>query len=163
MGALEEVRDLAGAVVRRRSLSLWDVEMGGQPGRAVVRVFVDGEDGVDLDTVAEVAEEISRGLDLRDPIPGRYTLEVSSPGLERSLKEPEHWRASVGKKVVVKTKEKLVGDSHRLDATVDGTTADAVVLRRDGDEGTLEVPFEAIRSARTVFEWGPGGDSQKGG
>ena len=55
--------------------------MGGQPGRSVLRVFVDGENGgVDLDTVAEVSEEISRALDLRDPIPGRYTLEVSSPG-----------------------------------------------------------------------------------
>lgn len=153
MGVLEEVRDLAEAVARRRSLLLWDVEVGGQPGRSIVRVFVDGENGVDLDTVAEVSEEISRGLDLRDPIPGRYTLEVSSPGLERTLKGPGHWRASVGKKVVVKTKEKLVGDSHRLDATVDGTTADAVVLRVNGDDGTVEVPFEAIRSARTVFEW----------
>ena len=153
MSALEEVRDLAEAVARRRSLRLWDVEVGGQPGRAIVRVFVDADDGVDLDTVAEVSEEISRGLDLRDPIPGRYTLEVSSPGLERTLKAPDHWRASVGKKVVVKTKEKLVGDSHRLDATVDATTADAVVLRKETDGGTVEVPFEAIRSARTVFEW----------
>jgi ribosome maturation factor RimP len=158
IGALEEVRDLAEAVAERRSLRLWDVEMGGQPGRAIVRVFVDGDDGVDLDTVAEVSEEISRGLDLRDPIQGRYTLEVSSPGLERSLKEPEHWRLSVGKKVIVKTKDKLVGDSHRLDAIVDGTTGDSVVLRPDGREGTVEVPFEAIRSARTVFEWNAGGD-----
>jgi ribosome maturation factor RimP len=161
MGALEEVRDLAEAVARRRSLRLWDVEMGGRPGRAIVRVFVDADDGLDLDTVAEVSEEISRGLDLRDPIQGRYTLEVSSPGLERSLKEPEHWRVSVGKKVVVKTKEKLVGDSHRLDAVVDSATADAVVLRRDGDDGTVEVPFEAIRSARTVFEWGAGDEAPK--
>lgn len=166
MGALEEVRDLAEAVARRRSLTLWDVEMGGQPGRAIVRVFVEGDDGVDLDTVAEVAEEISRGLDLRDPIQGRYTLEVSSPGLERSLKEPEHWRASAGKKVIVKTKEKLVGDSHRIDATVDGTTDGAVVLRTEGGAGTVEVPFDAIRSARTVFEWNAGEapkKSQKGG
>lgn len=156
MGALEEVRDLAEAVARRRSLRLWDVEMGGQPGRAIVRVYVDGDDGVDLDTVAEVSEEISRGLDLRDPIQGRYTLEVSSPGLERSLKEPDHWRASVGKKVVVKTKEKIAGDTHRLDALVDATTDDAVVLRREEDGETVEVPFEAIRSARTVFEWDAG-------
>ena len=155
MGALEEVRDLAEAVARRRSLRLWDVEMGGRPGRAIVRVFVDAEDGVDLDTVAEVSEEISRGLDLRDPIQGRYTLEVSSPGLERTLKEPEHWRASVGKRVVVKTKEKLVGDSHRLDATVQEATDDVVVLRPDGDGATVEVPFDAIKAARTVFEWGP--------
>jgi ribosome maturation factor RimP len=159
MGALEEVRDLAEAVTRRRSLRLWDVEMGGRPGRAIVRVFVDAEDGVDLDTVAEVAEEISRGLDLRDPIPGRYTLEVSSPGLERSLKEPEHWRASAGKKVVVKTKEKLVGDSHRLDGTVEGTTEDAVLLRTEGFAEPVAVPFRAIRSARTVFEWDTAGKS----
>jgi ribosome maturation factor RimP len=153
MGVLEEVRDLAEAVTRRRSLRLWDVEMAGQPGRAVVRVFVDGEDGVDLDTVAEVSEEISRGLDLRDPIQGRYTLEVSSPGLERSLKEPGHFRSSVGKKVTVKTKDKLVGDSHRVDGTIEDTTAEAVVLAVEGRDGRVEIPFEAVRSARTVFEW----------
>ncbi|HYO61961.1 MAG TPA: ribosome maturation factor RimP [Actinomycetota bacterium] len=158
MGALEEVRDLAEAVAHRRSLRLWDVEMGGSPGRAIVRVFVDADDGVDLDTVAEVSEEISRGLDLRDPIQGRYTLEVSSPGLERSLKEPEHWRLSVGKKVIVKTKDKLVGDSHRLDAVVDGASEEVVVLRPDGLEEPVELPFEAIRSARTVFEWGTAAD-----
>src|SRR6266480_2493966 len=79
MAALEEVKDLAEAVARRRRLKLWDVEMAGQPGRSVVRVYIDGDDGVDLDTVAEVSDEISRGLDLRDPIPGRYTLEVSTP------------------------------------------------------------------------------------
>ncbi|MDQ3916070.1 MAG: ribosome maturation factor RimP [Actinomycetota bacterium] len=153
MGALEEVRDLAEAVTRRRSLRLWDVEMGGQPGRAIVRVFVDGDEGVDLDTVADVAEEISRGLDLRDPIQGRYTLEVSSPGLERSLKEPSHWRSSVGKRVTVKTKEKLVGDSHRVDGTVEDTTPEAVVLAVDGRADPVEIPFDAVRSARTVFEW----------
>lgn len=154
MGALEEVRELAEAVTRRRSLRLWDVEMGGRPGRAIVRVFVEGDDGVDLDTVAEVSEEISRGLDLRDPIQGRYTLEVSSPGLERSLKEPEHWRASVGKKVTVKTKEKLVGDSHRIDGTVAEATDEAVALTLEGRDDRVEIPFDAVRSARTVFEWG---------
>lgn len=153
MGALEDVRELAEAVTRRRSLRLWDVEMGGQPGRAIVRVFVEGDDGVDLDTVAEVAEEISRGLDLRDPIQGRYTLEVSSPGLERSLKEPEHWRSSVGKKVTVKTKEKLAGDSHRIDGTVASTTDVGAVIAVDGRDERIEIPFDVVRTARTVFEW----------
>ena len=91
MGALEEVRDLAEAVARRHSVTLWDVEVGGRPGRMIVRIFVDKEGGVDLDEVALVSEEISRGLDLRDPIPGRYTLEVSSPGLERSLRSAQHF------------------------------------------------------------------------
>lgn len=151
MQALEEVRDLAEAVTQRRSLRLWDVEMGGQPGRAIVRVLVDADGGIDLDTVAEVAEEISRGLDLRDPIGGRYTLEVSSPGLERNLKTHEHFVACKGRRAVVKTREKLVGDSHRIDGTIGEAEGDSVVL--ETEDGAVEVPLEAIKSARTVFEW----------
>jgi ribosome maturation factor RimP len=151
LGALEEVRDLAEAVARRRSLRLWDVQMGGQPGRSVVRVFVDAEDGVDLDTVAQVSEEISRGLDLRDPIDGRYTLEVSSPGLERTLRSPEHFELSVGRTVIVKTVEPLVRGSHRVEGQIAGTTETGLRLTVEGSE--IEVPFDLIRSARTVFEW----------
>ena len=151
MGVLEEVSDLAEAVARRRSLRLWDIEMSGSGGGRVVRIFVDGDEGVDLDTVAEVAEEISRGLDLRDPIDGRYTLEVSSPGLERTLKRPEHFSASVGQQVVVKTKQRLVGDSHRVDGTV--VDADEASVRLLAGDKEVDVPYEAIKSARTVFEW----------
>ena len=151
MGALEQVKDLATAVVERRSLRLWDVELGGSPGRAVVRVFVDSERGVDLDTVAEVSEEISRGLDLRDPIPGRYTLEVSSPGLERTLRLPEHFALSVGRDVVVKTKEVEVGNSHRVEGRLESVGDEAVVLATD--TGRVEIPFGAVKSARTRFEW----------
>lgn len=151
MGALEEVRDLAEAVAKRRSLLLWDVEMAGQPGSNVVRVFVDADGGVDLDTVAEVSEEISRGLDLKDPIAGRYTLEVSSPGLERNLRLPKHFELSVGKRVVMKTKERLVGDSHRLEGVI--SSAEPTVVKVDMTSATAEVPYEQIKSARTVFEW----------
>lgn len=152
MSALEEVRDLAESITRRRSLRLWDVEMGGQPGRATVRVLIDGEgEGIDLDTVAEVAEELSRALDLRDPIQGRYTLEVSSPGLERNLKSAEHFRSSVGKHVVVKTKEKLVGNSHRVEGTVAEALDDEVRLEAEGS--SFVIPYDAIKAARTVFEW----------
>ncbi|MDQ4143206.1 MAG: ribosome maturation factor RimP [Actinomycetota bacterium] len=151
MGALDEVKDLAQAVTRRRSLRLWDVEMAGQPGQAVLRVFVDAEGGVDLDTVADVSEEISRGLDLKDPIPGRYTLEVSTPGLERSLKSSEHFKLSVGRSAVVKTTSQVVGNSNRIDGEIAGADDDGVVLKVDDDE--VRVPYEAIKSARTVFEW----------
>ena len=151
MSALEEVRELAEAVTRRRDLTLWDIEMGGQPGRSIVRVFVAGDDGVDLDTVAEISEEISRGLDLKDPIPGRYTLEVSSPGLERNLRHPEHFARSVGDKVVIKTHEIVTGNSHRIEATITAAGPTAVTLDVSGEE--LEVPYDAIKSARTVFEW----------
>jgi ribosome maturation factor RimP len=151
MGTLEEVRDLAEAVARRRSLTLWDVEMSGQPGRAVVRVFVEGPQGVDLDTVAQVSEEISRGLDLRDPIPGKYTLEVSSPGLERTLRSPEHFARCVGRKAVIKTHERLAADSHRIEGVIAAATDDVVKL--DTGSGEVDVPYDQLRSARTIFEW----------
>jgi ribosome maturation factor RimP len=151
MGALEEVRDLAEAVVSRRSLRLWDVEVAGQPGRLVVRVFVDGDEGVDLDTVAQVSEEISRGLDLKDPIGGRYTLEVSSPGLERTLRLPSHFELSVGRKVILKTVDRVVGGSHRIEGVIRSATPDEVEL--ETGQGELKLPYDSIRSARTVFEW----------
>ena len=152
MNALEEVKDLAEAVARRRSLKLWDVEMSGRPGQSVLRVFVDSDGGVDLDTVAEVSEELSRGLDLRDPIPGRYTLEVSTPGLERNLKSPEHFRASVGRSVVVKTTRPLVGNSNRIEGEITSADDDQIALKT-GEDQDVTIPYEAIKSARTVFEW----------
>ena len=97
MSVLEEVRDLAEAITRRRSLRLYDVEVGGRPGQTVVRVFVEREGGLDLDTVSKVSEELSRGLDLKDPIPGRYTLEVSSPGLDRPLYRPRDYARFTGR------------------------------------------------------------------
>lgn len=154
MGALEEVKDLAEAVTRRRSLRLWDIEMGGQPGRAIVRVFVDADGGIDLDTVAEVSEEISRGLDLKDPIQGRYMLEVSTPGLERSLKSAEHFKLSVGRAVVVKTATQFVPNSNRIEGTLEDADDRAARIALDG--GAVEVPYDQIKSARTVFEWGTG-------
>ena len=125
--------------------------MIGGRGASVVRVYVDADGGVDLDTVAGVSEEISRGLDLKDPIPGRYTLEVSSPGLERSLKSPEHFSASVGSKVVVKTVRPMTERGNRLEGVIVEATHDRVRLAA-GDE-QVEVPYETVKSARTVFEW----------
>ena len=151
MAALDEVRDLAQAVTRRRSLVLWDVEHVGGPGRSILRIYVDGPDGVDLDTVAEVSEEISRALDLHDPLPGRYTLEVSTPGLERTLKAPAHFAACRGRKVVVKTKSPVVEGTHRIDGTLAEVADDHVTVATD--EREVRVGYGDIKSARTVFEW----------
>jgi ribosome maturation factor RimP len=151
VGALEEVSTLAAAVAERRSLRVWDIQVSGRPGQSVVRVFVDADGGVDLDTVAEMSQELSRGLDLHDPIPGRYTLEVSSPGLERNLSRPEHFQLSTGKRVVIKTRTALVPEGHRVEGTIEAANGDGV--RIEGGHGAVEVPYEEIKSARTVFVW----------
>jgi ribosome maturation factor RimP len=151
MGALDEVRDLAESVISHRNLVLWDVEMSSGNASKVVRILVDGDNGVDLDTVALVSEEISRGLDLADPIPGRYTLEVSTPGLERRLNSPEHFDRCIGRDVIVKTRERLHGNSHRIDGVIVSASDEAATV--DTPDGPVSVPYEQIKSARTVFEW----------
>lgn len=151
MSALDEVRDLAESVTSHRNLVLWDVQMSGGRGSQVVRILVDGDRGIDLDTVASVSEEISRGLDLRDPIPGRYTLEVSTPGLERSLKDPDHFARCIGRSVVIKTRERVFGDSHRIDGVIVAASEGEAAV--ETDVGPVTVPYEQIKSARTVFEW----------
>lgn len=151
VSALEEVRDLAEAVAHRLSLRLWDVEVAGNSGRGVVRVFVDSDQGVDLDTVAAVSEQLSQGLEQRDPLKGSYTLEVSSPGLERTLRTKEHFELSVGRELVVKTKRVVVGDGHRIEGVLVEAGAEGITI--DAPGGPAVVPYELIKAARTVFNW----------
>jgi ribosome maturation factor RimP len=138
-------------VVESSGLELWDVTFRGEGGRSVLRVSVDREGGVDLDTIAEVSERLSRRLDLEDFGPRGYTLEVSSPGLERPLRTPRHFRWSVGQRVKVKTVEPIDGSRVHEGALV-SADAEAIAIASEG--GERRVPYADIASARTVFEWG---------
>ena len=156
--AAERVRDLAAPLVEAESARLYDVEHNG----GVLRVLVDADGGIGLDAITRLARAIGRELDEHDPIPGRYTLEVSSPGLERRLRTPEHFRGAVGARVKVKT----VGDfdgPRRVAGVLAGADDDGVVIREaaagDGAEASagadLRLGYDDIAWARTVFEWGP--------
>jgi ribosome maturation factor RimP len=157
------VRDLVRPVVEAAGLELWDVSFGREGGRRILRVTVDraggdeqaGGDrkdgGVDLDTIAATAQRLSRRLDLEGFEQDRpYELEVSSPGLERALREPRHFERSVGQQVRVKTVEPVDGRRVHEGALV-SADAEAIVIASDG--GELRVPYDGIASARTVFEW----------
>ena len=146
-----DVEALVGPVVEASGLELWEVSFRGEGGRSVLRVEVDREGGVDLDTIAAVSERLSRRLDLEDFGPRGYTLEVSSPGLERPLRTPDHFGRSVGQQVKVKTKEPVSGSKVHEGALV-SADAEAIVVASEG--GELRVPYADIASARTVFEWG---------
>jgi ribosome maturation factor RimP len=138
-------------VVEAAGLELWDVTYRKEGGRMVLRVFVDRAGGVDLETISETAERLSRRLDLEDFGSGRYSLEVSSPGLERPLREPRHFRRSVGEKVKVKTLEPVAGQKV-IEGALVSADAEAIVVASAG--GELRVPYVNVASARTVFEWG---------
>jgi ribosome maturation factor RimP len=146
--------ELVRPVVEASGLELWEVSFGKERGRMILRVVVDRDGGVDLDTISETSERLSRRLDLEGFSGDRaYSLEVSSPGLERTLREPRHFRRSVGQRVKVKTATPAGGRRVHEGALV-SADAEAVVIASDG--GELRVPYADIESARTVFEWGKG-------
>jgi len=138
-------------VVEAARLELWEVTYRKEGGRMVLRVTVDREGGVDLDAISAASERISRRLDVEGFGASRYQLEVTSPGLARSLREPRHFQLSVGERVKVKTKEPVEGSKTHEGALV-SADAEAIVIATDG--GELRVPYASLASARTVFEWG---------
>ena len=154
----KEVGDLVRPVVEAAGLELWEVSFGREGGRRILRVMVDwpgGHEqsvgGVDLDTIAATSQRVSRRLDLEGFEQDRpYELEVSSPGLERALREPRHFERSVGQQVRVKTVEPVDGRRVHEGALV-SADAEAIVIASDG--GELRVVYDGIASARTVFEW----------
>jgi ribosome maturation factor RimP len=156
MGTTDRVRDLIAPLLDTRDLELVDVELAG----AVLRVVVDRPGGVDLDAVADATRVVSAALDGADPLPGRYTLEVSSPGLERPLRRPEHFLAAVGRRVRVKTVPG-VEPERRLEGDLVAAEDDGVVLRLD-DGHERRLAFPDIERARTVFAWGPAPEPGRG-
>jgi ribosome maturation factor RimP len=160
MGVIERVHPLVAPILADLGLELYDLEHAG----GTLKVVLDRTGGVDLEDLALATRLISRQLDHTDPIPGRYTLEVTSPGLERALRTPEHFARAVGTKVNVRTLPHVAGD-RRLEGVLVAVDEDRITLRVDdvgaalGAERTLALAD--VERARTVFEWGgapkPGG------
>ena len=96
------VSALARPIVERAGCTLWDVEYVKEAGEWFLRVYIDREGGVDIDCCEAVSRPLSDALDEADPIQGSYTFEVSSAGLDRALKKPEHFAACMGRKVDLK-------------------------------------------------------------
>jgi ribosome maturation factor RimP len=119
-----------------------------------LQVVVDKVGGVDLDALAEANRALSRVLDELDPIPGRYTLEVSSPGLERRLRTPEHFARATGELVTVRTLPTVAGE-RRLRGRIAATDDRGFVLEDAGlPGGSARLAYADVERARTVFEWG---------
>src|SRR5207249_7203635 len=99
---LEKVRNLASPLAAQEGLELVDVEFAGAGGRQVLRLNIDRAGGVSLDDCTSVSRAVSAALDVEDPLQGAYDLEVSSPGLDRPLRTPEHFEKYAGENVRVK-------------------------------------------------------------
>jgi len=141
-------------VVAALGLELYDVESTGPTRARILRVTVERRGGVDLDAVAAASQAISPVLDgdpaVQSVCPGPYTLEVTSPGLERRLRTPAHFRGAVGQTVSVKTQTDGAA-ARRRGVLVAADDAGIDVAFETGEE---RLPYGAVTQARTVFEWG---------
>ena len=153
---IQRVRALVEPIAADLRLDLYDVEQRGGTMRVTLDTPPGSEGGVDLDQLALATRLISRELDHQDPIPGKYTLEVTSPGLERSLRTPAHFQRELGKTISVRLSN-VDADQRRFEGVlVDADETTATFEVGDGDDATRRtVDIDAIDRARTVFEWGP--------
>ncbi len=148
--AEERVRALVVPIIADLGLDLYDFEYAG----GVVRVTLDKPGGVDLEAIALATRLISREMDHVDPISGRYTLEVSSPGLERNLRTPTHFQRIIGWTVNVRTHASVEGD-RRVQGVLSTADDNGITVTFTKGKELLErrLAYGEIDRARTVFEW----------
>jgi ribosome maturation factor RimP len=147
----DDLVDALSPLLGARGLDLVDVELHGSE----LTIFVDREGGVDLDTLGEATRAVSDTLDELDPLPGRYTLAVSSPGLERRLRTPAHFMRAAGEAVTVRI-HGGTSDVRRVKGTVESADETGFTLvGPDLPDGSLRIAYGEVERARTIFEWGP--------
>lgn len=121
------------------------VEIVGSKKAPTIRVYIDAPGGVSFDELARTQAWVGEMMDEMDPFPGAYMLEVSSPGIDRPLRTPEHFQRAVGETAVVKTHGPIEGRSS-FTGTLTGFSDGAVLLEVDGDSAVI--PYDQIKKAR---------------
>lgn len=147
----EKLTALVRSVVEPMGYELVGVEyLSGYQGGNLLRVYIDGEEGIQLDDCTRVSHQLSGVLDVEDPIPGEYNLEVSSPGMDRPLFTKEHFERFVGHKVNIKLSSTLPG-RRKYKGVLKGIEESEVLIEVDGT--LFRLPFDQIQDARLVPEF----------
>ena len=146
---IEVVEKIVEPIVNDLNLELVDIEYVKEGKSWFLRVFIDKDQGIDIEECGMVSEKLSEKLDELDPIPYNYFLEVSSPGAERPLKKQKDYEKAIGKNVHIKTYEPIDGEKTfegvLTDYTGDTVTVEVKIKTR---KKTIEIPFEKVASAR---------------
>ncbi len=157
---LKKIERLITPIVSDLHLDLYDLEFRGGTLRVTVDRPAEFEGGLDLEAIALASRLIGRELDHDDPMGGQYTLEVTSPGLERSLRVPAHFQKSLGKTVALRLRDIVDAAGERTERRLQGVliAADqqsATIRLDDAAQTERTVAYEKIDRAKTVFQWGP--------
>jgi len=147
---LDKVRDLAEPIIAEQALELVNVEFLQEGGRRIIRITIDRESGVTLDDCTSVSREVGNILEIRDVVPYAYSLEVSSPGLERPLKTLKDFEKFLECEVFIKTFELLNG-KRNFKGTLKLIQNGIVFLEKEGS--SWDIPLNTIRQAKLVYEF----------
>jgi len=128
-------------------VDLYDIQQTKENKTNILRVYITSKNGVNLDQCAHVSRMISPLLDIEEPISGKYTLEVSSPGIERKLKTLHHFQCSIGSNVKIKNYSNEVIKGELISATTDG------ILQIDENSEIKEIKYDDVLSASTYYDW----------
>lgn len=133
----------------RMGYALWGCEYHGRGKRPLLRVYIEGPDGVTLDDCARASHQLSGLLDVEDPVQGAYTLEVSSPGLDRPLLRPEHFERCIGQAVTVRLHRPVEG-RRNFSGVLAGLNDGRILIEENGAEYVL--PLADVQRAKLVPE-----------
>jgi len=144
-GYAEQVQALIEPTLEALGYELVGVQHRTGSRRALLRIYIDREQGVTVDDCALVSHQVSGILEVEDPLPGEYTLEVSSPGLDRPLFCAEHYQRFAGSEIQLRLL-RLWDGRRRFNGTLGGIRDEQVLLVEDGVEHAI--PLELVESAR---------------
>jgi ribosome maturation factor RimP len=149
---IRRIWDMAAPLAASEGMEVLDIELRreGSRGGRVLRVYLDKEGGPKMDELSKVSHGLSELLDSLDIVDGAYTLEVSSPGINRPLKKPEHFHRFVGKKVRVRTRDMIQGRRSFLGPLVE-VSPESILINQDGMK--LEIPFSMIERSNYEHDW----------
>jgi Uncharacterized protein conserved in bacteria len=147
----ERVREIAAGAAAEKNLELVHVEMVGAAGNPTVRIFIDKPGGVTLDDCSELSRSVEAVLDAEDFIPSAYTLEVSSPGLERGLYRLEDFERFAGNPAKVKTVEPVNGQKNFRGRIIE--VKDGEIVFEDKTSGTVRFPYAAVAKANLEIDF----------
>ena len=143
----DELSELLGPVVAGLGYELWELEFAPRAGGGLLRLYIDSPEGISLDDCEQVSRAVSDTLDESDPIAGRYTLEVSSPGLDRVLRTRAHFERYAGEQVRLEMMRPIDGRK-RFSGRVTEVSESDITLELDG--GKVNLPIDDIHRARLV-------------
>ena len=143
------LEDLIEPMVEETGLRLVSVDIARQGKRLVVTVCLDQEGGIDVNTCAEMSEEISRYIDVEELIEDRYTLEVASPGLQRILRKPREYRCFLDREVEVLLRQPFEGRQKMLGKLIAADDEGMTVIV---DEEEITFPYQALKKTRLYFK-----------